>query len=261
MGWSAVQSGLFPSIKAHRTINKCLDGVMQEGEQKRYCSLLTSPEETSLIRYIKNRSRCLQGMSTKEVKVVGLNILKTREQINKKGGRRFSALSNVAKDALRKRKVSRSFFLRLRTTYPELKMKVPKKVDINRGFNITQAMAVEYIDDLAAEINHAGIGQLEKVEPGVWDGTIDATHIICHDETPQFINHGDSSYTTTKVFGVAGERSETLTKSNRESVTAHPFSNLAGETLCMQVIFSGSWSDKSDGTGSIRKDPKLADDG
>ena len=101
-------------------------------------------------------------------------------------------------------------------------------------------MAVEYIDDLAAEINHAGIGQLEKVEPGVWDGTIDATCIICHDETPQFINHGDSSYTTTKVFGVAGERSETLTKSNRESVTVHPFSNLAGEMLCLQVIFSGA---------------------
>ena len=239
-GWSAVQSGLFPSIKAHRTINKRLDGVMKEGEQKRYCSLLTSPEETSLIRYIKNRSRCLQGMSTKEVEVVVLNILKTREQINKKGGHRFSALSKVAKDALRKKKVSRSFFPRLRTTYPELKMKVPKKIDINRGFNVTQAMAVEYIDDLAAEINHAGIGQLEKVEPGVWEGTIDATRIICHDETPQFINHGDSSYTTTKVFGVAGERSETLTKSNCESVTVHPFSNLAGETLSMQVLFSGA---------------------
>ena len=126
-GWSAVQSGLFTSMKAHRTINKHLDGVMKEGEQKRYCSLLTSPEETSLIRYIKNRSRCLQGMSTKEVEVVALDILKTREQINKKGGRRFSALSKVAKDALRKKKVSRSFFLRLRTTYPELKIRCQRR--------------------------------------------------------------------------------------------------------------------------------------
>ena len=119
-------------------------------------------------------------------------------------------------------------------------MKGPKKVDINRGFNVTRSTAVEYLDDLAKEINHAGVGQLTYVEPGVWDGPIDATQIILHDETPQFINHWDSSYTTTEVFGVAGERCETLTKSNWESVTIHPFSNLAGETLCTQVIFSGA---------------------
>ena len=85
-------------------------------------------------------------------------------------------------------------------------MKVPKKVDINRGFNVTQEMAAKYLDDLAAEINFAGIGKLEATKPGVWEGPIDTTRIIVHDETPQFINHnGDSAYTTTKVFGVAGE--------------------------------------------------------
>ena len=84
-------------------------------------------------------------------------------------------------------------------------MNVPKKVDINRGFNVTQEMAVKYLDDLAAEINFAGIGKLKATKPGVWEGPIDTTCIIVHDETPQFINHGDSSYTTTKVFGVAGE--------------------------------------------------------
>ena len=46
----------------------------------------------------------------------------------------------------------------LRTKYPELKMKVPKKAEINRGFNVTRSMAKEYLDDLAAEINFAGIG-------------------------------------------------------------------------------------------------------
>ena len=100
-------------------------------------------------------------------------------------------------------------------------------------------MAIEYLDDLAAEVNDAGIGKLNYVEPRVWEGPLDPTRIVFY-ETPQFINHGDSSYTTTKVFRVVGERCETLAKSNRESVTVHPFSSLDGDTVCTQVIFSGA---------------------
>ena len=76
--------------------------------------------------------------------------------------------------------------------------------------------------------------------PGVWNGPLDTHRIVVHDETPQMINHGDSSFTKTRVFGVCGERCETLTKSNRDCVTVQPFSNLAGETLVTQVIFSGA---------------------
>ena len=93
-------------------------------------------------------------------------------------------------------------------------MKVPRKVDVNRGFNVTKEMAVEYLGDLAEEINLTGIGQLEYAGPGVWNSPIDTRRIVVHDETPQMIKHGDSSYTTTKVFGVAGERCKTLVKSN-----------------------------------------------
>ena len=256
-GQKALASGLFPTISCPKTINRRLDGKVVTGEEKRYCSLLTSEEENSLVRYIKNRTRCLQGMNGKQVEEVVLRILRTREKINKKGGRSFIALSTAAKTALRKKKVSRSFFLRLRTKYPSLKMKVPKKVDINRGFNVTKEMAVEYLDDLAAEINLTGIGQLEYAGPGVWNGPIDTRRIVVHDETPQMINHGDSSYTTTKVFGVAGESCETLVKSNRECVTVHPFSNVAGETLCTQVIFSGAGLTSQMSPESTRNIPNL----
>ena len=136
-------------------------------------------------------------------------------------------------------------------------MKVPKKVNLNRGFNVTKEMAVEYLHDLAAEIKLSGIGQLEYVGPGVHNGPIDARRIVIHDETPQFVNHGESSYTTTKVFGVVGERCETLTKSNRESVTVHPFSNLAGEELCTQVIFSGAGLTIQMALQSTKKIPNL----
>ena len=56
-GWKVVNSGLFPGIKDPRTINKQLDGVIQTGKEKDYCEILTSTEEKSLLRYIKNKNR------------------------------------------------------------------------------------------------------------------------------------------------------------------------------------------------------------
>ena len=57
--------------------------------------------------------------------------------------------------------------------------------------------------------------------------------IVVHDETPQMINHGDSSYTTTKVFGVAGE------------------------SLCTQVIYSGAGLTSQMAPESTRNIPNL----
>ena len=59
----------------------------------------------------------------------------------------------------------------MKSTYPELKMKRSKKVDVNRGLNCTRDMA--NTDQLDVEINQASIGELAYVEPGVWTGAID----------------------------------------------------------------------------------------
>ena len=40
------------------------------------------------------------------------------------------------------------------------------------------------------------------------------------------------------VFGVSGENSEVLAKSNQDCVTVQPFSTLAGDMPMCQVIFS-----------------------
>ena len=70
--------------------------------------LLTTDEEDSLVRYIKNCGHCLQGMSATQVEDVVLHILRTREKINKKGGWKFKVLSLAANMALQKKKVSHS---------------------------------------------------------------------------------------------------------------------------------------------------------
>ena len=48
-----------------------------------YCSLLTREEELSLVRFLKNRSRCMQGISETEASDLVVKILKTRQQVNK----------------------------------------------------------------------------------------------------------------------------------------------------------------------------------
>ena len=239
-GYLAVKSGHFPQIKDPRTINKRLDKIMKVGEDRWYCTILTEKEESSLVRYLKNRNRCLQSLTEKEVEQVVLRMLQYRKMVNKKGGRMFIALTRNAKQALEKNKVSRSFFRRLFAKNPELVKKKQKKVEINRGLNCTREMATEYLDDLAALLNQTGIADLTYVEPGVWEGPIDTSRIIGHDETPQFINHGKSAFIRNQVIGVRGQSSETLASINRECNTVHPFHDFDGNHILCQVIFSGS---------------------
>ena len=64
-GYKAIASGLFPTIKDPRTINRHLPKenqskkskpVIMEGEEKSYCHILTR-EENSLANYFKNKNR------------------------------------------------------------------------------------------------------------------------------------------------------------------------------------------------------------
>ena len=64
--------------------------------------------------------------------------------------------------------------------------------------------------------------------------------IICHDETPQFVNYNMADNRRGLVFGVHGENSEVPPESNWYCVTVQPFSSLAGDMSMCQVIFSGA---------------------
>ena len=58
-GWAAINSGKFPLIKDLQTINKQLDGVIETGKEKEYCSIFPKEEEESLVCYIKNKNRVI----------------------------------------------------------------------------------------------------------------------------------------------------------------------------------------------------------
>lgn len=101
-GYSAIKCGLFPLIKDRTTIDKRLDGIVVTGKEKSYCSILTVEEEESLVRHVKNKNRCLQGINKSGLTKLMLDILKIRQHVNKtkKGGRGFQKLSANAKRAV-----------------------------------------------------------------------------------------------------------------------------------------------------------------
>ena len=63
---------------------------------------MTTEEEDSLVRFIKNKNRCMQALNKKDIEKLILNILCIRDFTNKKmnGGRKFKMLSDNAKSAL-----------------------------------------------------------------------------------------------------------------------------------------------------------------
>ena len=78
-GWAALKTGLFTLIKDARSINDRLDGKIQHGAEREYCSVLTSKEEESLVRHVKNKNRCYQGMNRKDITDTVIDILELRK--------------------------------------------------------------------------------------------------------------------------------------------------------------------------------------
>ena len=55
-GHSALKTGMFPLIKDRQTNNRRLDGKVQTGDERSYCTILTDAEERSIVAYAKNKN-------------------------------------------------------------------------------------------------------------------------------------------------------------------------------------------------------------
>lgn len=101
-GHAAIKTGQFPLIKDRETINRRLDGKIINGFERQYCAILMEEEEMSIVTYIKNKNRAMQGINKAELTKLVLDVLKVRQYTNKrlKGGRKFVALSANAKNAV-----------------------------------------------------------------------------------------------------------------------------------------------------------------
>lgn len=102
-GYAALKTGQFPLIKDRETINKRLDGKIVNGEERAYCTIITSEEDRSIVQFVKNKNRCMQAVN-KELEKLILDVLRIRDYTNKKlkGGRKFVKLSTNARVAMEK---------------------------------------------------------------------------------------------------------------------------------------------------------------
>ena len=78
-GHAALKTGLFSLIKSRSTIDNRLDGKIITGCEKQYRSILTNEEEESVVMFVKNKNRCIQGINKKELTNLILDIAKIRD--------------------------------------------------------------------------------------------------------------------------------------------------------------------------------------
>ena len=238
-GYKAVKQGGFNVDP--RTINRILDGA-NIGENKSHLSILTSDEENSIVLYAKNKNRCLQGITKKELSTVILNTLKYRMHANKtvKNHRLYRKLSPNAVRAINTSKLSRSFWSRFMAKHPSLTQKRQGTVSMNRALNCTRAMAENHLNELAEELSNAGIRKnCKKSSEGVWHGVIDTKRVFNHDETPQFVNYGVDGSASGLVFAGKGDSCNQMIRENRDCVTIHPLVSCAGDVVICHIILSG----------------------
>lgn len=102
-GHSALKTGMFPLINDRSTIDRRLNGS-KVNSKKEHLRVLTPAEERSIVEFVKNKNRCHQGVSRKEVTALIVDVLKIREHCNSKlrGGRKFIKLSSNAKRVIKK---------------------------------------------------------------------------------------------------------------------------------------------------------------
>ncbi|XP_065640013.1 uncharacterized protein LOC136072675 [Hydra vulgaris] len=239
-GQAALKTGLFPLIKDRETINRRLDGKVIKGKERDYCTILTDDEEASIVRFIKNKNRCLQAINKQDITKLIINVLRVRDYTNTKmkGGRKFQKLSLNARAALEKGKLSRSFWLRFNAKHSSLTIKRQGSVSINRALNCSREMACNHLDSLAKELVDVGIMINEKmIETVVWNGTVDTCRIFNCDETPQFINYGIDGTTSGLFYAGKGDACQRMYRENRECVTLQPFVSFSGDICMCQVIF------------------------
>ncbi|XP_065659961.1 uncharacterized protein LOC136083927 [Hydra vulgaris] len=239
-GHAAIKTRQYPLIKNRETINRRLDGKIVNGLERQYCAILLEEEEMSIVSYIKNKNRAMQGINKAELTKLVLDVLKVRQYTNKrlKGGRKFIALSANAKNALTKNKLGKSFWMRFKAKNPSLTLKRQGDVSINRALNCTREMACFHLYALAEELIETGI-MTKAVQKGigVYSENIDTCRIFNHDETPQFINFGVDGTPAGLVFAAKRETCCKMIRENRECVTIHPLVSFSGDLCVCQILF------------------------
>ena len=71
-------------IEDGEIINHRLDGKIINGQERKYCRILTEEEEQTIVSYMKNKNRCLKGVNQSELTKFILDVIKMKDYTNKR---------------------------------------------------------------------------------------------------------------------------------------------------------------------------------
>ena len=168
---TALQTKLFPHVK-RMSLHRRLTGEVRHGRECDYCRILMVSEEQCLVKYIKNSNRSYQPLNRADIGAIIVNILLARRANNKRlGHRNCTRLNENAKRVVERQKLGRRFWTRFNAAHGDLSIKRRGNISVNRALNCTRAMAEQHIDELAEELQAAGIMKgASKTKSGVWTG-------------------------------------------------------------------------------------------
>ena len=115
-----------------KTINRRLNGNVQHGKEKEYCSVLTTDEELQLVKHVKNCNRTLQGIGRAELTKLIIHVLKVRQYARRRlHGRQIPLLTKAATNAIDKGCLGQSFWKRWNSVHTSLTQKRQGNVNLN----------------------------------------------------------------------------------------------------------------------------------
>lgn len=236
-GRAAIANGICPDIKDARTINRRLNGEIEVGKEKEYCQILTCDEEIILVNFIKNKSQAFQPDRRKDCHEIIIQMLKSRNDLNEQT--KGKKLSSNSRKVLETGKIGKDFWRRFEAKFLTLSnRKMVSVTSLKRISACTKEMAMQHLDSLAGELIAAGIfADPIRIEPGVWDGTIDTSRIYNHVESHQLVRCGQDGTEPEFFHCERGKEYEKDLSESQDCVTIHPFVSLDGCVAFCHVIF------------------------
>jgi hypothetical protein len=218
--------------------NKASEGSLGDIQVSQYFdkrALLTGLERNDLAAGMYASAERGDGYSKTDRNEMVLDILRWRDDRNRKGGRNFQRLSNAAKVALDDNHVGRSFWRKFYKDFPILDRKFVVETALNRAKNCSRLTAIAHIEAIIEALFLAGIYDkvTGRMKPGM-EG-----NLIWLDECCNFFNYDLLRGSNRMRTCIKGTRAKNLVQQNRNTFSIDAAMGSDGYMYHPHVLFAG----------------------
>jgi len=198
-------------------------------------SLLTIVERNDLAAGMYASAERGDGYSKTDRNEMVLDILRWRDDRNRKGGRNFQRLSNAAKVALDENFVGRAFWRKFYKDFPVLDRKFVVETALNRAKNCSGLTGIAHIEAIIETLFLAGIYDkvTGRMKPGM-EG-----NLIWLDECCNFFNYDMLRGSNRMTTCIRGTSAKNLVQQNRNTFSIDAAMGSDGHMYHPHVLFAG----------------------